>query len=129
MAKQTKETVKPEISTDATSNIVVSEPIQANILEIMGYYNADQIKDLIQKAYAHQLFKTIDKSLFTPKDLLCIIGLLVTELSNTKKLVEVKDKEIENIQNFYKKQSTKPISREEALKVLSNTDDWAPQSW
>lgn len=129
MAKQTKEPVKPTISTDTTSNAVVSEPLQTNILEIMGYYNTDQIKGLIERAYTHQLFKTIDKSLFTSKDLLCIIGLLVTELGNTKKLVEVKDKEIENIQNFYKKQAVKPISREEALKVLSNTDSWAPQTW
>lgn len=129
MAKQTKEPVKPIISSDATSNTVVSEPLQANILEIMGYYNAEQIKDLIQKAYTYQLFKTIDKSLFTSNDLLCIIGLLVTELNNTKKLVEAKNKEIENTQNFYKKQATKPISREEALKVLSNTDNWAPQTW
>lgn len=126
--KSTEADIQSETIEKTTGVMPVELPIP-NILEIFGYYTKEQIEHFIQKAYDYDMFKKIDKSLFTPKDLLCIIGVLNMELTNSKNLIEAKNKEIENIQNFYKKQSLKPISREDALKVLTNTDSWAPQAW
>jgi len=127
MAKASKpieKSVEPavEITADAT-------PIQQNALELFGYFTKEQATELVQKAFTYHLFKKIDNSLFTVDDLLCIIGILVRDNDKISAELEAKKKEINNVVKYYETKAKQPISREEALKVLSQQNDWSPVTW